>query len=945
MHLRLVSSLILWSLAGSAFAQAPAPRFDAGTLKEWPWRLLGPSAPAGRAWTVVGVPSDPRTLYVTTAGGGLWKTSNNGTTFVPVFEFQSVASTGAVAIAESNPNVVWLGTGEPASTRANSWGDGVYKSTDGARTWSHMGLPDSRQIGAIIIHPKNPEVVYVAAMGHHWGRNAERGVYKTTDGGKTWTKALYVDDVTGFIDLQMDPHDPEVIYAAAWQRHRFGDGDMDEAGPGSGIYKTTDGGRTWKRLTQGLPSDEMGKIHLAVGRKNPRIVYAAVLTGEPAPGGKRTSDQGGVFRSEDGGASWTRVNPLQTSYYYQRIYTDPADDNTVWMPVFELNRSTDGGRTFEKVNMRHVHNDLHSMWIDPADSRHIALSGDGGVNLSYDRGATWQQTVLPIGQFYEVAVDDQDPYSVFGGMQDTGHWRGPSRTYDPEGITARDWIKLRHNGDGMGIAADPRDSDVIYMVQEFGNTSRLDLRTWERRELQPDPEAAKQKGATHEIRWDWTPAFTASLHAPGILYLGSNYLFRIDARNGEFEVVSPDLSKQQETRPRGVVDGYHSYGALFSVDESSFDENILWAGADDGPIWVTRDRGAHWSEVSVNLPKDAPTHCVVSKIEASRHSPDAAYVAYDCHAWAENVRPYLYKTSDFGRSWTQVVGDLPARGSTYVIREDPVNSEVLYVGTEFGVSVTIDGGRHWVKLNGAAPPPGTTAQEAGRLPTVAVRALAIQERDLELVAGTFGRAIWVTDISPFQEMTAETLREPVHLFTPRAATLYRERETYGSGIEELNGDMYFRAETPPPSATFTYTLREAAPGEVTVKVADAQGTLLRTLRGPGSPGIHRVIWDLKREPEPSDARVETPERTPSDRDFRARVSPGVYAVTIEAGKGRANGTVVVRPEPGPRAPRFVPASLPEASASRVRGGGSTTPRTRKPTSRTAPRKPRPGPHA
>ncbi|MFQ5742823.1 MAG: hypothetical protein ACE5HV_04455 [Acidobacteriota bacterium] len=863
---------------------AAAQRFDADLLRDWRWRLLGPSAPAGRAWTVVGVESDPRILYVTTAAGGLWKSVNHGTTFEPVFNFESTASTGAVAVAPSAPSIVWLGTGEAANTRANSWGDGVYKSVNGGQVWQRMGLEETRMIGNIVIHPRHPEIVYVAAMGHLWGRNEERGIFKTTDGGASWTKVLYVDDTTGFIDLQMDPHDPEVLYAAAWQRYRYGGGDMAESGPGSGIFKTSDGGASWQRLSNGLPTDPMGKIQIAVARHDSQIVYANILTGGPAGRGRRTSEQGGLYRSDDGGRSWRRVNDRQTSYYYDRVYVDPSDDDTVWMPVFELNRSDDGGRTFHAVNMRHVHNDLHSMWIDPNDADHIVLSGDGGVNMSYDRGATWQQAVLPIGQFYEVAVDNRDPYYVFGGMQDTGTWRGPSRTYDEEGITEHDWIKLRYNGDGVGVAADPRDPDIVYLVQEFGNTSRLDLRTWDRKELQPtDAEQLRARGATHPVRWDWTPAFALSRHDPDIVYLGSNYLFRIHGPTGAWSIISPDLSRQQDASPRGVTDGYHSYGALFSVTESPLDEQMLWAGADDGPIWVTTDVGQHWRRVDTNFPPGSPTRCVVAEIEASRFDKRRAYVAYDCHK-LDDIRPYLFETEDGGATWTDITGDLPEDGSTWVVREDPENPRVLYAGTEFGVYVSIDEADHWARLQ-------------NNLPTSGVRAMVIQERDGDLVVGTFGRGIWVTDIAPFREMSEEMLEEPLHLFTSRPATLFKMRVTYGNTIEELHGDMFFRADNPPPGTTITYYLRDDLGGDVQIAIEDAAGGLVRSLTGPGSAGIHRLLWDLKTDQTAAEEGTSGRSRvTPSERDHQRLVAAGQYWVKVTAGLHSARRPVTVRRE-------------------------------------------------
>lgn len=716
--------LLAFVIAVETRAQS-APQLTSDLLSEFNWRLIGPSSPAGRVWQVVGDENNPKTFYVCTAGGGLWKSTDNGTTLLPIFDNQTSASTGAVAIARSNSNIVWVGTGEPANTRANSWGDGVYKSADAGKTWAHMGLPESRQISSIVIHPTRPNTVYVAAMGYEWGRNDERGIFKTTDGGKTLRKA----------------------------------------------------------------------------------------------------------------------------------------------------------------NMKHVHNDQHGIWIDPRDPEHLIMGGDGGVNISYNRGATWQQAVLPIGQFYEVAVDNQDPYHVYGGMQDTGHWRGPSQTYDNEGITNHDWIKLRFNGDGMAVAADPRDPNVIYMVQEFGNFSRLDLRTWDRTELLPDPAEAKKRGL-HSFRYDWTPPMIMSAHDPDVLYLGSNYLFKFTKQGAKWDVISPDLTAQQDQVLKGSkkdYTGYHSYGALFSIAESPLDAKVIWTGADDGPVYVTRDGGSSWTNVTENFPSGAPTYAVVGEIEASRFDKGAAYVAYDAHT-REDHKPYLYFTNDYGKTWTDITGDLPHGGSSYVIREDPVNRDLLFVGTEFGVYLTIDRGRHWVQLK-------------NNLPTVGVRAMTIQPREHDLVVGTFGRAIWITDIAPFEQMNARVLAQPAHLFDVKPGTLFKTRYTYGATIEELNGDMFFRAENPPYGTAITYYLRESVGAEVTLTITDKSGKTVRALKGPGAAGLHRVVWDLKRPEKVTDeeatrARAETL----SERDALAWVPPGDYMVTLELSSGSLKTAVNVRKE-------------------------------------------------
>ena len=862
-------------------ASAPAESFPQDLTAEHTdvlrWRLLGPSMPAGRAWTVTGIESDPKTLYVTTAAGGLWKTTNHGTTFRNVFTREGSASTGAVAVAASNSDIVWVGTGEPANTRANSWGDGVYKSTDAGATWTNMGLRDSYLISRIVIHPTDPHRVWVAAMGHLWGTNRERGVFRTTDGGESWEHVLFVNDTTGAMDIEMDPHDPDVLYASTWQRFRFGGGDMDEAGPGSGVWKSTDAGATWTRLTNGLPTEEMGKIHLTVGQNDSRIVYAAILTLEPR---ERAGGQTGLYRSEDAGQSWTKVSDPSTGYYYTQVFVDPSDDDRVYMPVFELNRSEDGGRTWEEVNIRHVHNDLHGMWIDPSDPDHLVIVGDGGVNISFDRGLTWMVSALPIGQFYEISVDNQDPWHVIGGMQDTGHWLGPSRVYDEEGITDEDWDKLRYIGDGMASATDPRDPNIIYLVQQFGNTSRMDMRDWERTELQPTAEALRAVGIDGPVRYNWTPAFILSEHDPEYVYLGSNYLFRIHGETGDVQRLSGDLTWQQDRTFRGIEDGYHSYGTLFSVVESKFDKNTLWVGADDGPVWVTRDLGQRWERVDERFP-DAPERCVVSEIETSRFDPDVAYVALDCHT-LDDHRPHLYRTDDHGATWSSVAGDL-ADGPAYVIREDPDNPDVLYVGVEHGVQVSIDGGSQWTRLGSG-------------LPTAGVRTMAIQPRDRDLVAGTFGLAIWTVDIGPMAQM-AEALSEPLHVFPVEMGTRFRWRVTYGNTIEELNGDEMFRAETPPVGTAILYAIGEGASGaRASITVRDASGDVVRTLDGPGGEGVHSVWWELRSDAT-ADAEHSRGMGTPSEWAYRQLVPIGTYTVTVTVGDDAVSTTVTVRDEP------------------------------------------------
>jgi len=878
---------------------AQRPRLDRAVLDAIPLRLIGPSAPSGRVWNVVGVPGQSKTFYACTAEGGVWRTTNHGTTMTPIFDEENGAVCGAVAVAPSDSNIIWVGSGEPAARQSNGLGYGVYKSVDGGKTWQHLGLETTEQIGAIVIDPRDPQTVYVGAMGHLWGRNADRGVFKTTDGGRTWRKVLYIDDMTGCIDLGIDPRDRNTLYATTWQRLRSAGAEMREAGPGSGIYKSTDGGEHWTRLTNGIPNEPLSKITLAVAQKTAGLVYAFILSGEPRRGG-RTSEAGGVFRSEDGGASWRRVSPkLSSRTYYTHNKVDPANDRRLFILDLELWRSDDGGANWVKHNMKNVHDDLHGLWIDPADAEHLVLAGDAGVSVSFDGGSSWFQTVMPLGQFYDLDVDMQEPYRVYGGMQDTASWSGPSRTYDNDGITDHDWIKLRSTGDGMAIHPHPRDPSIVYLAQNNGNLSRLDMRTWTRTELQPDPAMAAKLGL-HEFRWDWSPPFIVSSLDPNVLYVGGNYVFRCQIGaalpNGEVDhtctVISPDLTAQQDKPFPPVGDGHHSYGALFSLAQSPADPAVLWAGADDGPIHVSRDGGQHWTRVDGSLPAGSYRNGFVSKIEPSRKSGGTAYVAYDLH-YNDDPRPYLLKTTDFGNTWTTITNDLPSWGSTYVIREDPHNERVLYAGTESGLFVSIDGGGHWVRWKST-------------LPHTAVRSLVVHPRDRELVVGTFGRSIWIGDVSVIEQLEA-ALGQSAFLFEVKPAVAHNIRYRYGTAVEEINGDLFFRAPNPPYGATITYSLREPARGDVKVTITDAGGKTIRSLTGPGSAGLHHVQWDL----ETDAAKAQTdpglgPGRdrtavTLSERQRRRRVVPGSYTVTLEAGSTRLTRPIVVRAEAGLRA--------------------------------------------
>ena len=876
------------------------------TLDGIPLRLIGPSAPSGRVWSVVGVPSQPKTFYVCTAEGGLWRSTNNGTTITPIFDEENAAACGAVAVAPSDPNQIWVGSGEPAERQSNGLGYGVFKSLDGGKTWQRLGLETTEEIAAISIDPRDPQTVYVGATGHLWGRHPDRGVYKTTDGGHTWRKVLYVDDMTGCMDLAMDPRNARILYATMWQRMRSGGAEMIESGPGSGIFKSDDAGEHWTKLTKGLPNEPLSKIALAVAQKTPGLVYAFVMAGEPRRGG-RSSDAGGIFRSDDSGATWRRVSSkIATRTYYTHIKVDPSNDRRLFIMDLVLWRSDDGGVTWEAHNMKNVHDDLHGFWIDPTDPDHLVLGGDGGLDVTEDGGATWSQSVLPIAQFYDIDVDNREPYWVYGGMQDTASWSGPSRTYDNEGITDHDWIKLRSQGDGMAIHPDPRNPNIIYLAQNSGNLSRLDLATWTRTELQPPAEMATTQGL-HPFRWDWTAPFIISSTDPSVLYVGANYVFRCQIgspiANGEVShsctVISPDLSAQQDKPYPPVAEGYHSYGALFSLAQSPVDAAVLWAGADDGPIHVSRNGGAAWTRVDGALPAGSYKEGFVSKIEPSHTAAGTAYIAYDLH-YHNDPKPYLFKTTDFGKTWTNITHDLPAWGSTYVIREDMHNGRVLYVGTESGLFVSIDGGDHWTRWKAT-------------LPYTAVRSLVVHPRDRELVVGTFGRSIWIGDVSVIEQLE-EASGKTAFLFDVKPAVAYNIRYTYGTGVEEVNGDRFFRTANPPYGTSISYYLRQAAGQQIKLTITDAARNVVRTLTGPGTAGLHQVQWDLETDAAKAQAAATTEGRgggdrsavTFSERQRRRRVAPGTFTVTLDVNGTTLTRSAVVKAEGNDDAPRMLP---------------------------------------
>ncbi len=857
---------------------APALTLVPRHLKTLSGRSVGPANMGGRISDFAVVEKHPATFYVATGTGGLFKTTNQGTTWSAVFEREAVASIGAVTLWQKNPDVIWVGTGEANSRNSSSWGNGVYRSTDGGASWIHVGLEATRHIGRIVPDPADSNVAYVAALGRLWGENAERGVFKTRDGGRTWQQVLKVDAGTGAVDLVMDPSSPEVLFAALYARRRT-PWSYVGGGTAGGVFKTSDGGRTWHKLTAGLPA-ETGRIGLDAYRKDPRVLFAVVESDE---GGhleefEERSRSGGVFRSDDGGEHWTRLSGLAPRpFYFSKIRVQPDDDKRLYLLGTDLWISDDGGRSFRARGARNLHPDCHAMWIDPAEPAHMLLGTDGGVFQSFDRGAGWDYlNNLAIGEFYTVTTDTRRPYWIYGGLQDNQTWGGPSHSrFDPEswlddpkhnGITNDQWFCLG-GGDGFYVAIDPTDPDIAYYESQGGEIRRLNLKTGRERRLRPS-----NKEGEPVFRFNWNAPFVLSPHDPTVLWLGGNHVFRLYEHGDKWTLASPDLTTRD---PAKMVTGgsrAEAHCTITTLQESALEKGLLWVGTDDGRIWITRDGGAHWSDLSGRL-SGVPSGLYVSRIEASHHDPGTAYVALDGHR-TDDLRPYLLVTRDFGRTWKSIAAGLPAAVPVKVVREGLVNPGLLFAGTEFGLYVTLDGGRSWMKF--------------GELPTVAVDDLAIQPREHDLVVGTHGRSVFVVDdIMPLEHWKTAVLRDSVTLFPPRSAFAFHYRTLSG-----LWGQRMFAAKNPAFGAYLDYFVREDSGDEVSLAVADSAGRVVRRLTGPSATGLHRVVWDLQTG-EPGDRIGRSESGQP---EF---VRAGTYTVTLSYGKAREQKQpLVVEIEPG-----------------------------------------------
>jgi photosystem II stability/assembly factor-like uncharacterized protein len=841
------------------------PGMNADTFSGLKWRSIGPAVASGRVMSIAVNPMNKFEYYVGVASGGVWKTVNDGTTWTPVFDGEGSYSIGYVALDPKDSSVVWVGTGESNSQRSVAWGDGIYRSDDGGKSWQNLGLKKSEHIGRIVIDPRDSKVVYVAAEGPLWGPAGDRGLYKTTDGGKNWKAVLAISENTGVVDVAMDPSNPDILYAAAYQRRRHVF-TMIDGGPESAIYKSTDAGATWNKLKSGLPTVDMGRIGLAVSPADPNVVYATI---EAADG------KSGIFRSEDKGATWERRNEFdEAAMYYARVVPDPKNVDRIFVMSVWLRESLDGGKTLHKVNEVNHHEDNHAMWIDPDDTKHWIEGSDGGMWETWDDAKSWQfKANLPTVQFYDVAVDNALPfYNVCGGTQDNFSWCGPSHTRNVNGIMNSDWY-VTTNGDGFRAQVDPVDPNTVYAESQYGVLVRYDKQTGQ--ELLVQPEEGKGEPP---LRWNWDSPVIISPHSHTRLYFAANKLFRSDDRGDTWRAVSGDLTRKLDRNklpvmgkvwgPDAVAKNASTsfFGNIVALSESPKKEGLIYVGTDDGLIQVSSDGGANWTKYE-KFP-GVPDMTYVSRLATSNHDENTVYAAFENHK-NEDFRPYLLKSTDQGKTWTSIAGDLPENGPVLAFAEDPVNANLLFAGTEFGAFFSIDGGHHWVQLKGG-------------LPTIAVRDIVIQTRESDLVVATFGRGFYVLDnITALRQIKPESIEQAAAMYPVKDALLYVERHPLGEPRKGFQGDAFYTASNPPYGAMFTAYLKEkiktkkekrqdaekeAAKKNETLPypskdelraeaeepkpelyfmVYDESGTPIRHIEGSTEAGFQRAAWDLR----------------------------------------------------------------------------------------------------
>lgn len=871
--------------AGTPQAASSTVKVDSETISGLGARNIGSAAMSGRIAAVDAVQEGQRlTVYVGSASGGVWKSVNGGTTFKPIFDKQAMQSIGAVTIDPRNPKTIWVGTGESWTRNSVSIGDGVYKSTDGGDNWTNMGLRESERITKILVDPTATDTVYVCVPGKLWSDSDERGLYKTTDGGKTWAKILKgANASTGCSMISMDKQSPKTIYAGMWDFRRQGwtfrsGGDGPNAPSGSGLFKSTDGGASWTELTdanaKGLPSKPWGRVAVTVAPSKPNVVYAFIEAEPP---------KNALYRSDDGGQTWTLGDRSQSMiwrpFYFANLIVDPKNENKIYKPDFSLIVSNDGGKSFSNISGG-AHGDFHDVWINPNNTDHLITGDDGGLWYSYDGGNRWWKGEnLPVSQFYHVSADMEMPYRVYGGLQDNSSWVGDSQY--PGGITNSRWENM-YGGDGFWMFADPSDPDYLYAEYQGGAISRINRKTHESRNIQPLPQYKEGK-----LRYNWNTPIHLSPTQKGTIYIGAQFLFRSRDHGQTWERISPDLTtndpeKQKQEQSGGVTidnSAAEMHTTIYAIAESPKNPNLVWVGTDDGNVQLTRDGGKTWTNVVANVP-GLPKNAWVSYIDAGHFDEGTAYATFDVHMFGD-MRPYVYKTTDFGQTWTPLISEgSPVRGYAHVVREDLVNRDLLFAGTEQGLWISLDGGRQWAQYKGS------------EMPNVAVRDLVIHPRDHDLIIATHGRGIWIVDdITPLRALTPETLAKDA-VFIQAQPSVQRVPAQGGWA----NGDAVFVGPNPPDEAIITYYQRRRHIfGDLKIEVLDAEGKLLGTIPSSKRRGLNRATWSMRLKPP----KVPTAASAAFGSTVGPRIMPGTY--TIKMTKDKEVYTTQLQVMPDPRA--------------------------------------------
>ena len=865
-HFTFVAVSLLFCLVLIAPSNVFGQSLSEDLLKSLKYRAIGPTRQSGRFVDFAVVEKDPHTFYAATGSGGLWKTTNSGITFEPIFDYEKVFSIGDIAVAPSNPNIVWIGSGEANNSRSTYWGDGMYKSTDAGKTWKNMGLKESHHIGRIVIHPKNPNILYVAALGHLYSENPERGLYKTTNGGKAWKKVLAVKadgkDI-GVVDVAMDPTNPEILYACAYDKERK-PWSFNLGGPGSAIYKTTNGGKTWTKLGGGLPGGMLGRIGIAIYLKNPNILYACIENANK-PGmsdedrlkelredkSSRGMIDGEIYRSDDAGKTWKKANPDDQSigggpgYYYGQIIIDPNDDKVVHVLSAASWGTKDGGKTWQRRPLGFGGDD-HALWINPKNSNHMLLGYDHGMGISYDGGKNWYHPDnLPLAQFYAAGVDMSYPYRVAGGLQDNGSHMGPSTKRGGGPILLEDWQNVG-GGDGMYNVFDWKTNRYIYNESQFGPLQRVDLKTGERKSIA----YSRQK---RELRWNWNSPILVSPHNSDVIYHCGNIVVMSPFRGEYWQEISPDLTTND---PKKLItgkggDGNIQYCTITTIDESPLMQGLLWVGTDDGNVWVKKTGSKDWTKLTDKITGN-PRYWV-SRVDASNHDPGSAYVSYTGFR-RDDFKPFVYKTTDYGETWTSIASNLPNEPIN-VIRDDHKNPNLLFVGTEFAVYVSIDGGKSWTKMK-------------NNMPTQPVHDLVIHPRENDLVVATHGRGIFITDISPLQELTPKVMAGDSFLFDVESKIQWINPRRMNSSSSNFAG------ESEPNGIIVYFYLKKKVEGDV--KVTVYKGNMeINEMKGSNSAGLHSVVWTMSKRQKRSPAEAkQMQQRMQRFRSFGFRGSMG-----------------------------------------------------------------------